>query len=133
MARRQTKKRATRKRKRVYRKPAKESKLMVAFQKLKRMKPHHQREAIKMCNANFIQQLCTQVKKMRNKPLPSKIARRMKTQKKNLQKFIRVKTSTNTRRKMLSQRGGFLPLLIAALPAVGAMVGNIIGRARRRD
>ena len=117
MARRQTKKRTTRKRKRVYRKPVKESKLIAAFRKLKRMK-HHQREAIKMCNANFIRQLCTQVKIMRNRPLPSNIARRMKTQKKNLQKFIRVKTNTDTRRKMLSQRGGFLPLLIAALPAV---------------
>ena len=126
MARRRTKKH-------VSRKPAKESKLMVACRKLKRMKPHHQREAIKMCNAAFIRQLCSQVKKMRNKSLPSHIARRMKRQRKNLQKFIRVKTSNDTRRKMLSQRGGFLPLLIAALPAVGAMVGNIIGRARGRD
>ena len=132
MARRRTKKRTKKRaKKRVYRKPVKESKLMVAFRKLRRMKPHHQREAIKMCNANFIRQLCTQVRKMRNKPLPPHIARRMKTQKKNLQKFIRVKTSTDTRRKMLSQRGGFLPLLLAALPAVGGLVGNIIAGATR--
>ena len=105
---------------------------MIALQKLKRMKPHHQREALKMSNDAFIRQLCMEVKRMRNKPFPPSLTTRMQKQRKNLQKFVRVKMSTTAKRKMLTQRGGFLPLLMAALPAVGAMIGNIIGRARRR-
>ena len=105
---------------------------MIALQKLKRMKPHHQREALKMSNNAFIHQLCAQVKQMRNETFPHALTKRIQRQKKNLQKFVRVKTSTTAKRNMLTQRGGFLPLLIAALPAMGAMIGNIIGRARRR-
>lgn len=84
-----------------------------------------------MSNDAFIRQLCTHIKKMRHASLPSPLKKRMQKQRKNLQKFIRARTSATVKRKMLSQRGGFLPLLIAALPALGAMVGNVIGGARR--
>ena len=58
----------------------------------------------------------------------------MKKHRKHLQKLVHKNTSISTKRKMLSQRGGiaFLPLIMAALPAIGSLIGNAISRARRR-
>ena len=133
MPRKKSKKRVRRRSRRSTKKSKGTSnKLMIALKKLKRMRPHHQREAVKMSNDAFIRQLCTHVKKMRHVSVPATLKKRLHRQRKNLQKFVRSKTSTSVKRKMLTQRGGFLPLLIAALPAVGAMVGNIISGVSRR-
>ena len=122
-------KRSVRKVKRRARKP---NKFHVALQKLKRMNGQQQRQALLMSNDAFIRQMCTQVRKLRHAHMPSSVKKRMQKQRKKLQKLVMAKTSTRAKRKMLTQRGGFLPLLIAALPAVGAMVGKIIAGTRRR-
>ena len=114
------------------RKSNKSNRVIIALQKLKRMRPNHQREAIKLSNDTFIRALCSDIKKLRNKPIPPSLKARLKKQRKHLQKFVRKNTSITAKRKMLSQRGGFLPLVIAALPAIGAMIGNAISRARSR-
>ena len=96
------------------------------------MNGNQQRQALMMANDAFICQLCAQVKKLRHQPLSAPVKKRMQKQKKNLQKFVLQKTSANVRRKMLTQRGGFLPMLLSALSAVGAMLGNIIAGTKRR-
>ena len=130
MARKQSRKKSTKSR----RKSTKSTRMMVALQKLKRMNPSHQRQAIKLSNDAFIRTLCNDVKKMRTKPLPPALSRRMKKHRKHLQKLIHKNTSISTKRNMLSQRGGFaiFPLIMAALPAIGSMIGNAIRRTRRR-
>ena len=107
-------------------------KMVCALKKLKRMPPHHRREAMRVSSDNFIHELCGQVKMLRNATLPHPLKKKIKKKRKELQKFVHPETTTETKRKMLRQRGGFLPLLLAALPAVGAMFGNLIRGARRR-
>ena len=108
------------------------SKFFAALSKLKRMKSVDQREALRQSNDAFIRQLCTHIKKLRHANLSPSLKKRVMRQKKNLRKLILPKTSIRMKRKMLAQRGGFVPLLLAALPAVGAMVGNIIAGAGQR-
>ena len=102
---------------------------MFAIRKLKRMRPQHQREAMKLSNAAFIRSLTTHVNKVRNKSLPPALHKRVQNQRKQLQKFVRKNTSLSVKRKMLSQRGGFLPLLLAALPAVTGLMANVVSAA----
>lgn len=109
------------------------NKFFLALKRLKGMKSNQQREALKMSNNAFIRQMCAHVKKLRHASVPAKLKKRMLHQKKNLRKLILPTTSMQVKRKMLTQRGGFLPLIMAALPVLGSMVGNIISAARSRD
>lgn len=135
MVKKRSNKRSTRRVKRRVKKRGMQnkSKFHIAIQKLKQMNLKQQRQALMMSNDTFIRQLCAKVKKLRHQPMSASLKKRMQKQKKKLQKFVLPKTSATMRRKMLTQRGGFLPLLISALPAVGALVGNIIAGARRRS
>ena len=114
-------------------KNCKSNKMMMALQKLRRMKPNVQREAMRRSNDAFIRSLCSCLKKLRHTRVSPKLRKRMQRHKKYLQKFLRKNTSISTKRKMLSQRGGlgFLPLIFAAAPAIGSLLGNLISRARR--
>ena len=79
---------------------------------------------MKLANNKFLQQFCSNVKKLRHARVSSSHQKRMRRQSKNIRKLISAKTSYNTKRKMLSQRGGFLlPLLIP--PLLSAGVGAI--------
>lgn len=112
---------------------AKGKKFFLALNRLKRLKSGQQREALQHANDAFIRQMCTQVKKLRHTTLPLALAKRMQRQKKILNKFVLPKTSTRVKRKILTQRGGaILPLLLTALPAIGSMVGNLLGGMRKR-
>ena len=126
---RSKKKHVIKKRRRSAKKP---NKFQIAMKKLKQMNSNQQRQVLSMANTTFIKQMCAQVKKLRHAPLSTALKKRMKQQKKNLNKLVLPRTSIHVKRKMLTQRGGFLPLLISALPAVGAMLGNIISGAKRR-
>ena len=95
-----------------------------AIQRLSKLRPNQRVEAMKLANNKFIQQFCNNVKKLRRTPLSSTQHKRMRTQSKNIRKLISSKTSYNTKRKMLTQRGGFLlPLLLP--PLLSAGVGAI--------
>ena len=110
--------------------------MAIALQKLSRMKPHVQREAMKHANNAFIHSMCSHIRKLRTTPVSPKLRKRIQKHKKYLQKFLRKKTSMAVKRKMLSQRGGgiaaLVPIIISALPAIGSMIGNAIARVRRR-
>ena len=106
----------------------KSSKFSNTLVKLKKMKPADLCKALKMSNDAFIKQFCNHVKKLKYATVPPSIEKRMKRQGKKLRKFIHKKTSVKEKRKMLSQRGGFLPLLLAALPALGSVIGGVLSR-----
>ena len=136
MAKKQQSKRATPRKRNSKQRPKKRgtnkiSKFDIALKKLKGMKLNQQREALKMSNDAFIRQMCTHVKRLRHAPMSLALQKRMQKQRKNLQKLVRPKTSIRIKRGMLTQRGGFLPLLMAALPAIGSLVGNIFSHAQR--
>ena len=96
---------------------------------LKTLKAKDRRNAMSMANNRFIRQFCTEVKKLRNKKLSPKTFKNLKRHSKQIRKLIHSKTNMKSKRKMLSQRGGFLPFLLAALaPAVGSLVGSIFKR-----
>ena len=133
MARKQKSKSNSFRPKRRVKKSGKLSKFNRVMKRLKQMNSNQQRQALTMANDAFIRQLSNQVKKLRHINLNAPLRKKVQRQKKKLQKLVLPKTSIRTKRKMLTQRGGFLPLLISALPAVGAMVGNIIAGTKRRS
>ena len=96
-----------------------------ALYRLKRLKPKHQCQAIGMANDAFIRQMCTHVKKLRyNKKV--KLAPRLKRHKGKLRQLVSARTSISKKRKILGQRGGFLPALLPLLVStVGPLVGSI--------
>ena len=99
------------------------------FQKLAKLGKEDQRYAMMCANNAFIRQFCNHVKKLRTAPVNAKLRLRLQKQKKSLRKLVNKKTNADMQRSMLIQRGGFLPLLMAALPALGSVVGSIIQAA----
>ena len=95
-----------------------------ALRRLSKLRPTQRVEAMKLANNKFIQQFCSNVKKLRHAGVSSAHQKRMRRQSKNIRKLISAKTSYNMKRKMLTQRGGFLlPLLLP--PLLSAGVGAI--------
>ena len=86
-------------------------------------------QAMKIANNKFINDLSNNVKKLRYARVAPKLQKKLSHQSKNLRKFTNSKTSVLTKRRMLTQqRGGFLPLLLAALPALSSILGGVISR-----
>ena len=99
------------------------TKFRSALLQLKRLKPHHQCEAMKMANNGFIRQMCTHVKKLRRTKLNGKQIQSLKRHRNKLRALANANVSLTRKRKLLSQRSGFLPLLI---PLLGSIVGPTI-------
>ena len=98
-----------------------------ALHRLKRLKQNHQCQAISMVNDAFIRQMCTHVKKLRyNKKVNSKSAQRLKRHRGKLRQLVSPRTTLAKKRKILGQRGAFLPALLPLLiSTVGPLVGGI--------
>ena len=128
--RRNTKRRVISKRrtKKSRKRNSKKSSFQVVLQKIKKLKPTQRVQAMKLANSKFINDMSRQVAMLKHVHVSPNIEKRLKRQSKNLNKFINRKTTVATKRRMLTQRGGFLPLLLAALPAIGSIVGGIINR-----
>lgn len=105
------------------------SSFKAVLNKIKKLRPSQRTQAMKLANNKFINDFTREVKKLKHARVSSKIKNRLRRQSKKLNKFISRKTSTANRRRMLTQRGGFLPLLLAALPALGSIIGGVISRA----
>lgn len=100
-----------------------------ALQHLKRMKRGSQSTALSSANSKFIHQFCNHVKKLKFAKVSPTLRKRLKRQRKHIHKLISSKTSMKSKRSMLSkQKGGFLPLLLAALPALGSIAGGLLSR-----
>ena len=127
--RRITKRRSNKKKKRGGRRKSSASSFRVVLKKVRKLRPSQRAQAMKIANNKFINDLSRQVKKLQYARVSPKMQKRLKRQSKKLRKFTNRKTGILAKRRMLtSQRGGFLPLLLAALPALGSIAGGIISR-----
>ena len=100
-----------------------------ALIQLKRMKPQHQCQAMKMANNGFIRQMCNHVKKLRHAKLSAKQVKALKRHRGKLRTLANSKVSITRKRQLLSQRGGFLsmlaPVLMSAIgPAIRSMASG---------
>ena len=106
------------------------SSFRAVLKKVEKLTPSQRVQAMKIANNKFINELTRHVQKLQYAHVPPNMQRRLKRQARKLRKFTNRKTTVLTKRRMLThQRGGFLPLLLAALPALGSIVGGVISRA----
>ena len=126
MARRKNTKRTLKRQKTVKKRGGKQNKKSFAnaLRKLSALTPSQRVAAMKLANDKFIRQFCQHVKSLRYKPLSSKHRNQLRRQSKELRKMLSAKTSIKSKRKMLTQRGGILPLLLA--PLISTLAGSII-------
>ena len=105
-------------------------KFNVTLKRLKSLRAGQRKQAIEIANDKFIRHFINKVKKLRRASnLRPAIKARIKRNAQKLRKFTGKRCSLKSKRQMLTQRGGFLPLLLAALPAIGSIAGGIISRA----
>ena len=131
-----TKKRFNKRNRRVRRRTKKRQRRMqrggkfnVTLKRLRKLNPFQRRSAMQVANDKFIRHFVSQVKKLKRATgLQPSLKTKLKRHTKALRKLTNQRTSMKSKRKMLSQRGGFLPLLLAALPAIGSIAGGIISR-----
>ena len=107
--------------------PAKRSASSVNFRtamgRLRRLKPHHQCQAMKLANNDFIKQMCTHIRKLRHKRgLNHKQVDGLRRHAPKLRTLANTKVSLKKKRNLLSQRGGFLPMIAPLLMSVAAPV-----------
>jgi len=101
------------------------SKFGRAICRLRRLSPNQQVKALSSSNDSFVRSLCSKVKKLRHAKLSPQLSQRLRRNAKTIRKLINAKTSMSKKRKILSQRGGIAPLLLAALPALGSLLGGL--------
>ena len=68
-----------------------------------------------MANNGFIRQMCTHIKKLRYKKLKGKQVKVLKRHAHKLKTLANPKVSLAKKRQLLSQRGGFLPMIAPLL------------------
>lgn len=130
MAKRSNKRRTAAKRCRVGKRKTCSGKFKSTLLRLRRLSPNNRRQAMCIANNKFIRDFSNEVKKLRRKnDLKPSVKKQLKRHALRLRKLASNTTSLTAKRKILSQRGGFLPLLLAALPAVGSILGGVISRA----
>ena len=127
MARKFNKKRfVQRKKKRVARKGGKKS-FVNALRKLSKLHPSQRVAAMKMANDKFVRQFCTKVKLLRRANLSPKVQRVVRSRAKSLRKLVSPKTSVKVKRRMLTQRGGFIGALLGPLLGLGiSAIGSVL-------
>ena len=131
MARRRVTKRKSRKVSK--RKTNKSTKFAKAIQSLKRMRPNQRVVAIRHANDKFIKDMISHVKKLRTRKLSPNVRKAMKRHSTKLRFLISPKVSLQRKRHTLSQKGGFLPMLLPLLaPLAGAVAGPIINSIFKR-
>ena len=101
---------------------------------LKSMNASDRCKAIANANGNFIRKVSASMRKLRYRPISTKQRKRLRTYRKQLRKVANPKSSIASKRKVLSQKGGFLPALLPLLaPLLGPVIGGIFGGGGRRD
>ena len=98
------------------------------IKKLRRLKGPQRLRAMKSANNVFIQHMSREVRKLKHKRLPNSVAKRLQQNRQKIRKFVSSRTSVGTKRRMVSQRGGFLPAVLSAL--LPAMIGTVASMVR---
>ena len=93
--------------------------LSKALQRLTKLSPANQHEAIRMSNNKFIRQFCAQVKKLKHTKLSPQGKKIVRRHKRTLRTLTSPHTSMSKRRRILSQAGsGKLKDMIKLFPPV---------------
>ena len=96
----------------------KNSKFSKAISSLRKMRPNDRYNAIRHANDRFIRDLCSKIGKLKRKKLTEEERKFVKKHKSKLKVLCNRGNSIKKKRRMLSQKGGFLP-----------DIGNLIGKA----
>ena len=115
------------------RRKAGSNEFLQTLQKLKSLPNAHKYQAMRMANDNFVRKFCTHVKKLRHTKLHPSQHKVLTVNRAKLRKLANSKVSLKSKRKMLTQRGGFLPALIPLIasvagPALQGIMGALTGR-----
>ena len=84
------------------------------------MPAKHKCQAMRMANDNFIRKFCTHVKKLRHARVHPSQVKVLSANRAALRKLANGKVSLASKRKMLSQRGGFVSALIPLIASIAA-------------
>ena len=117
-------------------KSSKKSSFQVAVYRLKKLKAHQQRKALEIASPKFVHHLCNEVKKLRHQKLKPALSKKLHKHAANLRKLVGKRTPLNSKREILTQRGGLIGALLAGLaPSLlgfaAKAVSNLIGHRRR--
>lgn len=84
-----------------------------------------------MANNGFIRQMCTHIKKLRHKKLRGKQIKALKRHAPKLRTLVNSKVPLSKKRRLLSQRGGLLPMLAPILMStIGPAIRGIASGAK---
>ena len=102
-----------------------------AMSQLKRMKAAKQRSSVVGSSNEFIRDVSNFMSRVRKQPHLVKASHRniLKRHSKKLRKLVHAKTSINSKRLILSQKGGIIPALIPVICALIGAGGGIAGAA----
>ena len=108
-----------------------DAKFYRSLRQLKSMSTKHRCQAMKMANDNFVRKFCAHVRKLRQAKLKPEQRKILARHKSVLKKLANNRISLSNKRKILSQRGGFLPLLpmimSTAAPLLGKIAKSVLG------
>ena len=97
-----------------------------SIKRLQRMNAGSRKKYLASCSQDFVDTLCECCKNLLNENIPIRQTqlKKLKRHKLVLRKLANKKTSSEQRRKILQQKGGFLGLLIK--PLIG-LAGSLLG------
>ena len=95
-----------------------------SLHKLAKLRPTQRVQAMKAANNAFIRHMSREVKKLRCKRVSPALRRRFSKHSTQMRRFTSNKTSMKEKRRLLGQRGGILPLILAGL--AGTLASSIL-------
>ena len=108
-----------------------------AIKRLHRMKPKSRNAAIAGSSNQFIRDFSNVMQKIRKHPqlVSAKHKNKLRRHKRKLRQIVNSRTPIHVKRRLLTQKGGFIissilvPLIAAAIGAVGSVAGSAVGAA----
>lgn len=99
-------------------------KFSAAINKLRRLKCNQQRTAVSGASNEFINDISKTLRRLKTTPnlVSSKHKRSIRKHKSKFKRLAQAKTTLKAKRRILTQKGGFLPFLI---PLLGTVIGSI--------
>lgn len=96
------------------------------------MPAKHKCQAMRMANDAFIRKFCSHVKKLRHANVHPAQVKVLSANRAALRKLANSKVSLKSKRKMLSQRGGFVSALIPLIASIaGPAIKGIVQVVKR--
>ena len=98
-----------------------------AIKKLHRLKANQQRAAVSGASKEFLDDISKTLRRLKTVPhiLSAKHKNTLKRHRQKLRRLVHAKTPTNTKRRILMQKGGFISILVPILSAIIAAAGGI--------